>query len=460
MAYAPDPAYKAALDAAKNDESLILQVLGIKKADSHAKCPFCQKPNMQVKKGKSGWHWKCFSGCGGERGGSVIDAISLLEKKTSSQVCNEIAARAGVKTGGQAKPYQPKEYTNGHKPEEKKEDDDETPPLWPVLDMERAEAFVKMAHALLLDNEGAKDIYMTKKRGISLAVVEKYRLGFLEGHTIPMLGYDGKPDWKLTVPAGWVLPVTDEKGVLRGVKLHFEERPYRFDGSQYQSKSMWVMFGTEPKHDRVKNIKPLHCCLTFWPHPATLHPRKVSANFTDDPMYWIKKIPPDSKLQRRWDTTLEEIKLTYGLQISKSPTDFDGSDLDRCFMDTFTLMRGEIQKEALKNGSGDEGMFPDEFSEYVFITPGELKALAIESAGFMATSYTGGESSMPPLFLMRYFRRRRVCLFPDNDKPQLKDNRLLRAGYRGALNMEQMLYKARDKGYPIPEIRVIKGPRK
>ncbi len=435
-----------AVAAAKRDLPYLLSVLGIsssKTQESHAPCPLCGDATcLQYgpdKKYTGEWFWHCNKGCGG---GNVIEALKLtrgftgddgwklaydqIEKDFNGKVPKgsehdryhkqQAAQRNGSQNG-----VNPHGYLNGVVPalqriganqpvqvEQKKQD--------PVLDMTRAEEFVEKHHAYLMDN-----FHLVTKwgRGLSADVCAKYRIGFVEFGQVQFSPW-GKP---MDIPAAWVLPITDENNTLKGVKVHFEERPNW--GKAKCPKLLWLPLGTVPAYKRTKDsngmiveTKPIHNYITMWPHPATLQPQ-IKNDFSLDATFWIERIPPS--LRAEWDIVKQAQGYKLAYEIGKMPEDFDPPTDWEVSLRTFEEMKQKIfkavlpQENALAKASMKSNMAEDDWSSYIFICPGELKALACESAGMMATAGTGGEGVIPGHSMLTKFAGQKVCILGDED---------------------------------------------
>jgi hypothetical protein len=84
----------------------------------------------------------------------------------------------------------------------------------------------------------------------------------------------------------------------------------------------------------------------------------------------------------------------------------------------FGDMHADIYKAVLKSGENGNGKRHAIPRELLYLVPGELKALAMISAGLLATAPTGGESWIPPQHMFEYFRGRSVVLLYDHDVPK------------------------------------------
>ncbi len=403
--------------AGKSDLLYLKQVLGIssdRSHDLHGVCPLCgDKTAFQFglsKDGKkSGQYFFHCHACAAN--GSVIDALMKTRGMALNDACREVYQKYKGKSPRKS------EYTvyhekntaahngNGkvHEPEIKYGSEHTDP----ILSAD-AEAFVQKHHEYLMKRPFLHEKW---RRGISEAVCKKYRIGFIEHEGIQFKPWS-KP---ATIPAAWVLPITDGNGVLKGVKLHFEERIKRYDGT-LAAKLMWCPFGTEPAYDKEKEISPVHSYYGMWPHPDTLTPPNNSVE-TQDIGYWLRKMPP--QLKQKWETQLQGYRYIVADEMGLSETDLGGPASYEAISRTFTEMGPEIQEAVCKienkNTIYDDKTPETDWSKFIFICPGELKALAMESCGFMSTASTGGEQWLPGPQWISKFSRQMCCLFYDAD---------------------------------------------
>lgn len=425
--------------AAKKDLGYLLGVLGIqsqKTSETHATCPLCGSDCMQFgpdKKKLGEWYWHCNKGCGG---GDLIDAMTRAGRYTYADAFSKIRkdfsgrisaserdeysrSRSSSYSGsrnGNSGGINPHGYTTGvvsslerlagsgsgllalPKPPEKPE---------PVLDIARANEFVDQQHAYLMDNF---DLVTKWKRGLSQEVCKKYKIGFIE------FGSEKWAPWKnpLTIPAAWVLPVTNSDKELKGVKIHFEERPH-----PNCPKLLWMPFGTVPAYQQgdkekgIPEIKPAHAYVTMWPHPDTLT-QGISDEFSLDAAYWIQRIPPS--LRDEWESIVMVQGQKYAYERSTVVEELDSPALWEIQLAAFGEMKQKIFKSVypLVNKNG-QNKATEDWTEYIFICPGELKALACESAGLMATATTGGEGSLPHPSILSRLAGKKICVFGDED---------------------------------------------
>lgn len=400
--------------AARRDLPYLLGVLGIssdKTKEMHAQCALCGGgTSLQFgpdKKNSGEWYWHC-NKCG--EGGEVVAALCLTRyggrdnwKQAYRQIETDFQSRV------------PKSYNNNHgytngvvpalahigrgqlpAPKVIRED--------PVLDMPRAEAFVNEHHQYLMDNFDALQKW---ERGISRDVCIKYRLGFIEFGSVQFAPWQKKMD----IPAAWVLPITDANGALRAVKIHFEERPHW--GSKECPKLLWMPFGTKPVYDKESGSKPVHSYLTMWPHPDTLQAQVVS-DFSLDASFWIDRIP--DYLKPEWNDLLEMQRMKYAFEQSSLPEDLNPSQNWDVMLRSFDEMKKKIFAAVLKKENENKADDGDtDWSQFIFVCPGELKALACESAGMMATAGTNGEGWIPGNEILSRLTGQKLCLFGDED---------------------------------------------
>lgn len=425
------------LQAAKQDGAYLRRVLRVERDDQHALCPLCNKRNMTVgpdKKGSGSYLWICGSGCGN---GTIVDALMKVEGKSIKDAMAEIFKEYGDGKGHAPKQY--RELPNKPPPEIKygKQRPD------PVLNMAMAQEFVDIAHGWLMDH---LDIPTRFKRGISAEIIKRYKIGFIEN--VPhRFRPDSKNGW--LIPAAWVLPVTDDLGKLKGVKLHFEIRPKLADGSPCEGKSRWAAFGTEPAFDKEKNITSNHSYYTLWPHPNTLEDYRVAEEFSSDVGWWVSQIP-DGELKDRWYKALEWARYDVAFELGKSTDDLDGGEGYSAIEKAFETMRDDIHRAVSKtqektklpeiSEEETEIVEPLEWQDYIFLCPGELKAFAVLSAGFRATAVTGGESWIPSPELLESLKGYKIVIFYDDDPPRLDTQGRVRcAGKEWAKHMAAAL---------------------
>lgn len=422
----------------KQDFSLIQSVLGIQKDGNHCPCPLCgDKTSLRVsqdsKTGSGVWLWQCMKGCGK---GTVVDAIMATKKLPIAQAIAELKRMAGITDSPAAKrpPQAPRNTGNGNTmlppppPVDKVNSE-------PTIDQDRANQFIEYAHQELV---GRPELHkwLTKRR-VSMEVATKFRLGFIDSFVIKMLGKNGRPDFDWPVNNAWVLPITNDQDKLMAVKLHFEVAQKSFKG-----KSLWMPFGTWPKHDRHRNIMPQHSYYTLWPHLGSQ--RKPLPKFEDihNINWWICRA--STSLRDEFNQAFEMEKLTLAEKISKLPDDFSASELEHCLQLAFESKRAEIQKyvntHALKQA--DPKLISKKRYDYVVFAPGELKALAEITAGERATSCTGGEGALPPPSMFSVFQGHNVLIKHDDDIPWINEttSRHQCAGRAFVYKLASMMY--------------------
>lgn len=238
------------LSELKRDRAMFFAFLGISALGKHLPCPFHKGgDSFSVWQGRDGiWIWKCHSGCGT---GTIVDAAMLRYNVRHCAAAVEcIEKELGVKIG------RDEEYVE------------------PIIDNDRAESLIKAAHDYLMSNFSVQETWLIGKRGISnLATVEKYRLGFLPGVDITFKKKETGRPYPLKI-FGWVLPITNARGVLQAVKFHTEKECW--PGAP---KCLFAPFGTYPA------TEPRHGSYTLWPAPEQcpagadlyLHPGELKA---------------------------------------------------------------------------------------------------------------------------------------------------------------------------------------
>lgn len=418
----------------KSDGSFLRQILGVERDGQHCKCPWCNDTCMRVgpdKRGNGIYLFQCMKDCAQ---GTVIDAIMKLENKSFSDVMADLRKQHGVQRAAAGASKEREKIT----PQEREEQDRPDP----VIDMEKALEFVNWAHETLCTREDLQAKWLTK-RNITLDVCRRYRVGFLDEFVIDIPGRDGGQDRPWRVNNGWVLPITDNLGVLRAVKIHFETPPPGFKG-----KSVWMPFGTEPKHDRVKNIIPVNAYYSFWPplEQQTREQQEVGTDYT----WWLNRAP--EAMQDEWRKAFEFEKLSRAADLSVSVDELSMADVESAAQTIFSQMRGKIQREVLRASAQARGeKFDGGNYDYAVVPPGELKALADISAGEIATSVTGGEGALPTERHFGVFRGRNVLLKYDDDiaklaRPDDPKSKILCAGRAFVHKMVPMLtkFKARE----------------
>lgn len=398
------------LNQIKCDGAALREVLGIRKDGNHEKCPVCGKPNNRVFPAKTGsgqYSWKCY-GC--NKNGSIVDAVMHIERVDIGKAIAIVKQRYG----GPNRP-RPAPRPQIQTPPEQEGPRYATDRPDPILDMERATDFIQHTHDHLMKH---LDYSQRFKRGLSQSVIETYNIGFAENEAV---AYERSGDsGVMQIPGAWVLPITNEAGDLKGVKLHYEIMPPNFKG-----KSRWATFGTFPKYDRANNISPVHSYYDLWPHVRIQSPPgiiSISGGDEGDINSFIFRIT-DDKLLHAWEEALRIKKFKMALAKSlKSEADLSGGDLDDCRQSAWAEMRDRIMRH-VNNSKSKQSIIeraPDlpASKQFVYLCPGELKALALRSVGLVATSITGGESWIPPPRILAELHGLKVCVLADDDNPR------------------------------------------
>lgn len=422
-----------ALLAAKADAGRLCEILGVRNTQhrqDHLKCGLCgHNECFSVFPRDDQWAWKCYS-C--QEGGTIVDALVKFERKTLKEAMQILGNGHG--------------YTPSRRPPPTHEDRSRTRPV-PVLDMKRTMALVNESHAYLLEHP---DIVKEYGRGISLEVIKKRKIGFIRNKLMYLYGPNSRPH---RFVATWSLPITNAAEVVGGTKFHHERAPIMPNGDEFKGKCSWVPFGTEPQEDREKNIKPNHSFYTLWPHPDTL--ADDTELISTDPGWWLNQLPQHHILRERYDTIMQSEKYLIADQIHDGRE--EALTLDECTTasdNAFDQLKDEIQDYVLKKISKHSSDKPDDLvfdpDDYVYILPGELKALAVESDGFRATSCTGGEGWIPPPSMLEPFRGRKIILPYDDDPVIERNGKLFCAGRTWARRMTLALDAANAR-----EVRLL-----
>src|SRR6185295_3977179 len=114
--------------------------------------------------------------------------------------------------------------------------------------------------------------------------------------------------------------------------------------------------------------------------------------------FWIQRIP--EHLRYEWNSVVEAQGHKLAYELSTVIEDLDSPQLWIVQLRAFDELKNKIIKAVCKEMDADAKRDDDsrhevDWSQYIFLHPGELKALACESAGYMATAPTSGESQMP-----------------------------------------------------------------
>ncbi len=417
--------------AAKRDLGYFKSILGLnsdRPAATGQPCAICGSSDAleygpdQKRLGQ--FFFKCYS-CGA--GGDVVSAINAMLKTGWADAFKKIksdwAGRAVPQSAHDEYHEQNlRALANGHAgkqqnllppPAVSKNHGIDKPE--PVLDMERAEDVVRTNHDYLMHN-----LHLIQKweRGISQAVIEKYRIGFMEWGKVQFYPWGKKMD----IPAAWVLPITDADGILKGVKLHFEERPHW--GSKECPKALWYPLGTQPppRQETVngKNVNygSNHAYYGMWPHPDTLQ-QPMGDDFSLDASYYIERMP--AQFRDEWQMLCEAMKYKVADEQSKTVDALESYEIADAQMRAFDEIKSKVLKAVVKTeNERASGSHKDQsdWSQYTYVCPGELKALSGESMGLMCTAPTGGESWMPGSKILSRLAGQKVCLIGDDDAPR------------------------------------------
>lgn len=414
------------LDAIKRSPKLLLEIFGLEKVGAGQKCPCGSSDALSIYRKSERWNFKCHS-CGKQ--GTAIDALVAFKGMEPAAAIKECAERLGLNNGnGNGRKFQPVAKEEG--PAESSDTPDQT---YPELDLDKAEDLIKKSHDNLLNNEAIQEKWMAK-RGLSLEVVEKYRIGFL-----------GDANY-----AGWVFPLTNHKGKLLAVKRHLEVMPPPPPGEKDKGKSRWVKSVCLGEQSAVR---------AFWPHPFMQAP-VGSQLFNSDGASWLSRLPMNSALMAEWQQKLEFNKNALAVETMKDgkvthPDDFTPDQLEFCFNQTWDDLGGKIQGEVLRLTPSMGQDIESGLDDWMFLCPGELKALAMISGGLSATSFTHGENTPPEVEELRCFRGRRVAVFYDEDIPKLRNGKIICTGMRWAATVA-----ARLKLAHALEVRILTGGRK
>lgn len=178
--------------------------------------------------------FKCY-GCG--KSGDVFSWVMEKQGMTFGQAKRFLAERAKIKLESRL-------------PNPKAERKIQVP----VPDKERLHRIVESATTELQNDSELQDVYLHKKRGISLEIAKRYLLGFKRVLEYRAVDKDGKP-YTARVENCWVIPVATPDGKYCAIKLHREDPP------EGQTKSYWMPIGIWPKN------KPQHGYTGLWPNP-------------------------------------------------------------------------------------------------------------------------------------------------------------------------------------------------
>jgi hypothetical protein len=436
----------------KRDKGALLAALGLdERQTNHVKCVICGSSDALTIRQQDGvWFFKCYSHGGG---GTVIDALAATQNKKPEDVCKELVRNQLSSSKRQYKQQRSPHHNHQLVVIEGGDHDEHTlapvvnpdsaperPRQDPVLDMERAEAFVNQWHSYLLGHQDC-----LAKRHISLDVATQHRLGYIVGEA------NLWPDQRRphVFRGTWVLPITDDAGKLKGVKLHNDVPFISPDGQPAKMKCSWAPFGTEPALDRERGIKPVHSYYSLWPHPATL--RVPVSEISSDWRHHVTRLPSGS-LRDEYENTVAWMASEVAAQNGVMPDDLSIEQLEQAQHNAFDMLRDKIfkatrgQKEETRRNDQGHQLFDD---ETIFICPGELKALAAASNGFLATAITGGESWIPPRRLLEYFKGRWVVIVADSDISKVtKLGVVQNAGKQWAAQMARTMLDMSDFNAP------------
>ncbi len=410
MAWVDSPEDIAVKTAAKRDLSFLKEVLRVTHAGTTVMSSPCQGCGgshcLQVGQSKDSageWFWHCHKGCGN---GDVLSALKVFENKSFKEIMTLLRQRYGRSIG----PAERKEFDEQRQRDLKNKVFDvvqkqsETKPE-PVLDAPRAEAFIQKHHEYLLKR---MSIVSENERGLSEDVIRRYRIGYCEGERLVFKPWS--PNGAM-IQGAWVLPITNKENSLKSVRLHFEIKPEKC------GKVISAPFGTCPAFDQEKDITPIHSYHGMFPDPETLRP-DMGFEFDADRNWWIRQMP--EKLRPSWEMKVSEERLAVAYAKKVDVEDLDMPGMDEAIDRAFQVMKKQIMTAVCKSANigEDEARKRAEWDRYIFICPGELKALAMLSAGFMATAPTSGESWMPTPEWLNKFQGQKVCVFYDADAPK------------------------------------------
>jgi hypothetical protein len=289
-------------------------------------------------------------------------------------------------------------------------------PKVPVVAQDEITPLVEGAHATLMDN------WSLNKRGISKEVAQKYKLGLLVDEHVKLSS--NPKAGKTLIELAWVLPITDDKNVIRAVKLHLEKPIKNYKGEVQKGKARWLPFGKTPAYDEATGTKPLNHWDTFWPHPDTqedLIIKTDSDHASGDSGYWINKCT-DGKLISALTNEYEAEILSKKYEAISQNRMISPNEEYAIHEVVFARYRQRIMESVCKSNTRnrDDGAAPEmarkvDYHDYVFVCPGELKALAVISAGYRACGVTTGEGRMPPQEYFDPFYGEKICILWDDD---------------------------------------------
>lgn len=219
------------LDELIRDRSLLFQALGIadnfKGESIRLACPLHggHRASMWIGAKDGKWFWKCHTGCGE---GSFIDAYMTRNRCSVGEAMRHFEAELGVKIERNSAP----------------------PPI-PVLDMERTERIISYAQEQLKNDQEFVNRIGVLKRGLSLGVISKFKLGRLL-----RVSFD---EYGPREYSGWLIPITDVENKNLALRIHQENQ------TDFQTpKCLWAPVGTKIYPGESK---PRHKVATLYPAP-------------------------------------------------------------------------------------------------------------------------------------------------------------------------------------------------
>lgn len=340
----------ASQSEAKADLELLGSILGIEARTGKHRCPFHDDigPSLSIRQKDGVYRWKCFAGCGG---GTVIDALAKRDSIPTEEAC--------IRLGGNPNAI-PRRYRRiAHC--ELKSGVEQPPPIPRALRLDSAMNAIREQVAAL-----PKDMLVAlRQRGILSTICERFNVSFFLS-----IKFGEKNDYF----ASWLIPVPDETGNFKAIKIH-REVP-RSD----ESKSAWLPVGM------FADGQPQHRFNTLWPSPEIYDADSLPDFIIDWPL----------DLQDRFEALREEWR-SYYIGIL--------NDCDFVADEQAERIVREEQKRT--NPRKDAG--------WLILNPGELKALACVSAGLHSTAITAGESHKWTRSLVERLSGRRVAILYDDD---------------------------------------------
>lgn len=340
----------ASLAEAKGDLGLLCTILGVEVRSGKHRCRFHddQGPSLSIRQKNGAWRWKCFAGCGG---GTVVDALAKRDSISTDDACR----RLGGNPNSIPRRYRRIAQSNLNSVVE------QSPPIPRALRLDSAmNAIRQQVHDLPEDM-----LFALRQRGILSTVAERFNVGFFLS-----IKFDEKSNYF----ASWLIPVANEVGETKAIKVHREVR--RSD----ESKSAWLPVG------KFAEGQPQHRFNTLWPPPEAYD----SDGLPDFILDW------QLNLQDRFEALRDEWRSYYfGL------------------LDDYDLIADEQAERIVREEQ--KRINPKKNSDWLFLTPGELKSLACLSAGLNATSITAGESHRWTRAMIERLAGRRVAILYDDD---------------------------------------------